>query len=363
MAAQRHGPAASMHMRVVLFLLIVALMTGLGPVQAIAQGNREVCAQLESELARMQAPAAPASAASMRELDKARDIAQRAEARARRAGCFQRGFLIFQPQKPAACRQLESQYARANDAYSRLAAQVGGSRQPQASRSVRDRVIRALAANNCGAQYIRYANANRRSVFSFFLGPDAYVEEPMAPRGGYRTLCVRTCDGYYFPISFSTVPSYFGKDEQTCRQACPGAEVQLYVYRNPGETPENARTPDGAAITELANAFRYRNEIVEGCGCRGPQIAEGPANASRVKMTFSPGLVSDSNEDAETVPMPRRRPSRYAGSDIENPSVPVGIEETPTRTSANTVAASEAEPMDAPKRRVRVVGPQFYYSR
>ena len=362
-AARWKPGAKAVFLRLFQVIVFAALALDLSCAAALAQSNNAVCAQLEAELARMQAPSAPASAAAMRDLDRARDIAQRAEARARRAGCFQRGFLIFQPQKPAACRKLESEYARANDAYRRLAAQVGGSDRPRASRSVRDRVIRALAANNCGSQYVRYANANRGNVFSFFLGPQSFVEEPMAPRGGYRTLCVRTCDGYYFPISFSTIPSYFGQDEQTCRQACPGTETRLYVYRNPGETPENARTPEGAPITELANAFRYRNEIVEGCGCRGPQIAEGPANASKIQMTFSPGLVSESNEDAETVPMPRRRPSRYAVSDIENPSMPVGIEEKPTRTSANTVAASDAEPMDASKRNVRVVGPKFYYSR
>jgi hypothetical protein len=28
-----------------------------------------------------------------------------------------------------------------------------------------------------------------------------------AASGTYRTLCVRLCDGFYFPISFSTIPS------------------------------------------------------------------------------------------------------------------------------------------------------------
>lgn len=295
------------------------------------------------------------------QLERARKAARAAETRARRAGCFQRGFLIFQPQKPAACRKLETDYRRANDAYRRLAARYGGSRQPRATKSMRDRVIRALAANNCGAQYARYANANRRNVFSFFLGPQSYVDEPMAPRGGYRTLCVRSCDGYYFPISFSTVPSYFEKDEQTCRRLCPGAQVQLFVYRNPGEQPEQAKTPQGVSITELPNAFRYRNEIVSDCSCGTTQVAGADGPASRAQISFSPGLVaSDETRDVETAPMPRRRPSRYAVSDIENPSVPVDIDTGPQRTSANTITSQTA---DGNKRTVRVVGPQFYYNR
>ena len=37
--------------------------------------------------------------------------------------------------------------------------------------------------------------------------------------GTYRTVCVRTCDGFYFPISFATVPARFPDDEKTCK-AC-----------------------------------------------------------------------------------------------------------------------------------------------
>ena len=37
----------------------------------------------------------------------------------------------------------------------------------------------------------------------------------------YRTVCVRTCDGYYYPISFSTNASRFREDEMTCRDPAP----------------------------------------------------------------------------------------------------------------------------------------------
>ncbi|MFN0263034.1 DUF2865 domain-containing protein [Tepidamorphus sp. 3E244] len=329
---------------------------------ALAQSS-EVCRQLESELARMQGTQPSRSNVSAAQLERARRAARQAESRASRAGCFERGFLIFQPQKPRACRQLEAEYRSANDAYRNLAAQAGNGRgRPTASRGQRDRVIRALAANGCGAQYARYANSNRRNVFSFFLGPQSYVDEPMAPRGGgYRTLCVRKCDGYYFPISFSTIPSYFDNDEQTCRRLCPGAEVGLFVYRNPGETPENARTPQGVALTEMENAFRYRNEVVDDCSCRTEEVAGATGEASRARMTFSPGLVSEDKQITEfdTPPMPRQKPSRYAVSDIENPSVPVGIESTPQLSSAENAVQSSA----TANRRVRVVGPQYYYSR
>ena len=339
---KRHGTAG------LLAALMLALPAAHPPTPAQAQERDPVCLQLEAELARLQAPQARVSQRTIRQMERARAAAQAAERRARRAGCFQQGFLIFQPQRPRACRRLEADYRRANDAYRQLRAQVGNAGRPRASRAVRDRVIRALAANRCGPQYARYANASRqRGVFSFFLGPQADVIEPLAPRGGgYRTLCVRTCDGYYFPVSFSTFPEFFGKDEAICRRTCPGSEVQLYVYRNPGQQPEDAQTPQGVPLTSLDNAFRYRSEVVEGCTCRAPQIAG--ADGERVQMAFSPGLIApDEFEDDDAgVPMPRQRPSIYAVSDIENPSVPG--ESRPKR---------DVETVRGP---VRIVGPRFY---
>ena len=47
----------------------------------------------------------------------------------------------------------------------------------------------------------------------------------MAQSGTFRTLCVRTCDGFYFPISYATTPARFAEDERTCQRLCPAATV------------------------------------------------------------------------------------------------------------------------------------------
>lgn len=36
----------------------------------------------------------------------------------------------------------------------------------------------------------------------------------------YRTVCVRTCDGYFWPISFSTTEDYFDRDQAQCASSC-----------------------------------------------------------------------------------------------------------------------------------------------
>ena len=55
--------------------------------------------------------------------------------------------------------------------------------------------------------------------------------------GTFRTVCVRTCDGYYFPISYATTSEQFPADARTCTAMCPGADVRLYSYANPGGRP------------------------------------------------------------------------------------------------------------------------------
>ena len=43
------------------------------------------------------------------------------------------------------------------------------------------------------------------------------------PFATYRTLCVRLCDGYYFPVSFSTLPNHFQRDSEHLPVAVRGA--------------------------------------------------------------------------------------------------------------------------------------------
>ena len=84
----------------------------------------------------------------------------------------------------------------------------------------------------------------------------------------YRTLCVRRCDGYYFPISFSTLPSRFASDAARCQSTC-AAPAELFVYRNPGEAPEQMVSSDGQrAYNDIPNAWKYRTEYLKGCSCK-----------------------------------------------------------------------------------------------
>ena len=112
---------------------------------------------------------------------------------------------------------------------------------------------------------------------------------------------MRTCDGYYFPISYSTVPSRFADDQRACQRCVPASEVALYSYRNPGEGMEQAVSNSGQSYTALPNAFRYRKEFTAGCSCRRPgqSWADALKNADDATTLESGDIVvTDQNAKA-----------------------------------------------------------------
>lgn len=94
--------------------------------------------------------------------------------------------------------------------------------------------------------------------------------QPRAGGGTYRTLCVRTCDGFYFPMSFKVTRSKFEADANACHQRCAGGDARLFFHRNPGQKLSSAVDLQGNRYADLENAYRYRKELVEGCGCDAP---------------------------------------------------------------------------------------------
>ena len=85
--------------------------------------------------------------------------------------------------------------------------------------------------------------------------------------GRYRTMCVRMCDGYYWPVSFATTRSSVYRDANYCRASC-GEEARLFFHSaKDGDTSEMVDLT-GRAYSKLPVAYRYRKTVVEGCKCK-----------------------------------------------------------------------------------------------
>jgi hypothetical protein len=85
--------------------------------------------------------------------------------------------------------------------------------------------------------------------------------------GTYRTLCVRLCDGYYFPVSFAAGPDHIERDRAVCESRC-GAQGRLFVHRNPGGSVEDMEDLRGRPYRQLRTAFLYRSQYVPSCSCQ-----------------------------------------------------------------------------------------------
>lgn len=155
--------------------------------------------------------------------------------------------------------------------------------QGSSGRSYQDEIVRELARNNCGANYQQQARRQSGGGISGFWedeesnsgGGTSFGALPYAT---YRTVCVRLCDGYYFPVSFSTLPNHFQRDEEVCQSKC-AAPAELYYHQNPGAGMEQAvAARSNTQYTQLKSAFRYRKEYVQGCSCKMAEFTPAPGS-------------------------------------------------------------------------------------
>ena len=86
-----------------------------------------------------------------------------------------------------------------------------------------------------------------------------------APQRG-AAYCVRTCDGYYFPLD-AKAQNGIG-DAEMCSLACPGPAME--VFRKTGDDMRDAVGPSGARYRSLPQAFTYRKATVAASACRKP---------------------------------------------------------------------------------------------
>lgn len=83
----------------------------------------------------------------------------------------------------------------------------------------------------------------------------------------YRTVCVRLCDGAFFPINYSTTSDRFDHDEEMCQKSC-SAPAKLYVYKTLDGSPETMEDVEGRPYAKLTTAFQFRTAYDPSCTCK-----------------------------------------------------------------------------------------------
>ncbi|WP_292306645.1 DUF2865 domain-containing protein, partial [Mesorhizobium sp.] len=77
--------------------------------------------------------------------------------------------------------------------------------------------------------------------------------------GEFRTVCVRTCDGYFFPMSNAASLGDFERDQKNCESSCPGTEMQVFYTRGMDDDAGNmTSSATGRPYSELPTAYLYK---------------------------------------------------------------------------------------------------------
>jgi hypothetical protein len=325
-----------------------------------AAGRSQACMRLEAQLSAVdRGNVDPARADQIRRYEEASNK-QQAEldklvVQSRRAGCQGSGFFSLFSGQPAQCGQINTQVQQMRSNLDQI---MGTLQQLQGNTAGREgqrrSILIALGENDCGPQYRAAAVQQQRGFFDTLFGPGSIMAPPAAdlpPQGsGYRTVCVRTCDGYYFPISYSTSSDRFAQDEQACQRMCPSAEVLLYTFRNPGEEIAQAVSLNGHAYTDLPTAFSYRKEVNKACSCKRAGQTWADAMKTLNDNTIEQGDIVVTDERAKQLSQPNvdAQGKRFAPRPAAKPT------QTPAAESAATPTATTGD-----KKTVRTVGPTF----
>ena len=82
--------------------------------------------------------------------------------------------------------------------------------------------------------------------------------------GGSYFVCVRACDGGFFPVPYGGDRDSLGK---ICQALCPNADVQLYSMPLGGEI-EDAVSTSGGSYANFSNAGKFEQTLDPNCSCR-----------------------------------------------------------------------------------------------
>src|SRR5436309_9840715 len=355
------------------FMLGVDAWAPMSPPPPPPQGApvNPMCPRLEAQLAALDRGGStgdPARDEQVRRYQEAAGKQQgeldRVTSQAKRMGCDSSGFFSLFSGQSAQCGPVNSQIQQMRANLDQITTSLerlrGGSGFGNPERDNQRRsVLLALAQNNCGPQYANAARGGGNFLDNLFGNNNNNPAPPsdLGPQSGtFRTVCARSCDGAYFPISFATVPSRFPDDEKTCKNLCPASEATLYAYRNPGEDMNQAVSISGQPYSAMPNAFRYRNEFVPSCSCKaiGQTWSDALKSIDDKAAAEQQGDIIVTEESAKKMQRPLGKPAPVAAKKGATPPAAAGTPPAPAASAPATDSTGVAK--DKP---IRSVGPIF----
>lgn len=354
------------------FLVLLMLPVLASALSSDAQAAPAGCREIEARLSALQPRVVRPEGRYGRAAEAQRREIAKTQAMLRRSGCG------FMGTGSAQCARLRDALGRMEANLSKLERRTGGGEERGVERE-RVRLERALERRGCRDEaprrpkvvVDRNAFEPLRSNGGLGQVPDRDADRRGAPRvrtlrqieearretpvpgilGSYRTLCVRLCDGYYFPMSFTASELDFAAEQARCEAACPGSQMRLYARRagTDGDDGEAMTSVTGEPYAGLPTAFRFREPGFRrpaGCACGLP-----PTEAKGFSVVAGEPPATSDDRGAAPVPSPRPDPAAAPASLTHN--------EGDAQPDRSTELRGTREPAGGEDRKVRVVGPEF----
>ncbi len=333
------------------------------------------CAGLQGQIAALDRGAGSRSNGSPGAIRQQRAQLDRAVVYARSLGC-DRADIVYSGGAGGRCPGINAQIQQMQSSLGQLQA-AGGSADRAAARA--DLVARYNAY--CRGQAQAQA-ARPRGFFETLFGiqtpapaaPDPSFAPPEEappesdqddkPHGGSQAVCVRTCDGGFFPLSISAHGADPDQLNNLCQALCPNASVAVYT-RTPSNQIDTAVSLEGAPYSELPNALKFQKTFDPACTCKPPgeSWVEALTGADRALGHERKGDILVTQEksaelSAAAAPKADNRSRVKPGGDLIAPPPPtVSTATDKDAAGAATGPTEEVVGPDGVKRRVRIVGP------
>lgn len=259
---------------------------------AAQQQTNAYCDNLKAELAAVEQSIANASDVSFEsQIKKARREHDKTAAYAKSIGCSDLRLPLISAPAPAKCAALEAQIGQLEQDIEALRTEAarGGSDELQQQRlglktAIETTCVPGAANGQAKAGVGSLVGGAQSGLQSSEMPDDPFSRPELGLQSGFRTICVRSCDGYFFPINQFGTNDRIATDIELCKASCPGAVVNLYLQPNDREVDGAIEAQTGLAYTALPTAYHYRTSLDSSCSCRvpGKTWAETLADAERI---------------------------------------------------------------------------------
>jgi hypothetical protein len=173
----------------------------------------------------------------------------------------------------------------------------------------------------------------------------------------YRTMCVRLCDGYFYPMSYAVGPDLFERDRTRCEASCPGTSMELFYGETAVEATgklQSRRT--GAFYADLPAAFLHQKvggRVPANCTCTVPRKGVDIIAGEPPRGDDEPNILGEISGPISKAPASSNKavvvPIVPSGSVVEMP-LPGAVKALPPDIPAD---------LPSGERRVRVVSPEL----